>query len=60
MEEIKVTVGLMNSILQYLGSKPYIEVAPLIQSIQAAAQNQQPVPADVADPAPEVAEQPAG
>jgi hypothetical protein len=47
MDEIKLSTNLINGILQYLGSKPFAEVAGLIQEIQkqAAAQGAQPAPA---------------
>jgi hypothetical protein len=41
---ITLTLGLVNSILQYLGSRPYQEVFPLIQAIQEQATPQVPVP----------------
>lgn len=45
MDEIKLSTQLVNGILQYLGSKPFTEVAGLIQAIQqeAAKQGAQPV-----------------
>lgn len=47
MDEIKLKTDLVNAILQYLGSKPFVEVAGLIQGIQqqAAEQGAQPVEA---------------
>jgi hypothetical protein len=44
MDELKLSTSLVNSILQYLGGRPWVEVAGLIQSIQqqAAAQGAQP------------------
>lgn len=47
MDEMKLKTDLVNAILQYLGSKPYIETAGLIQGIQQQAQSQgaQPVEA---------------
>ena len=44
MDELKLTTNLINAILQYLGSRPYAEVAVLIQEIQkqASAQGAQP------------------
>jgi hypothetical protein len=45
--EIKLTLGLVNGILQYLGTRPYSEVFPLIAEIQSQATPQVPMP-DVA------------
>ena len=42
---ISLTLGLVNGILQYLGTRPYAEVFPLVQEIQAQAIPQIPVPA---------------
>jgi hypothetical protein len=42
---ITLTLGLVNGILQYLGTRPYAEVFPLVQEIQAQAMPQVPVPA---------------
>ncbi len=42
--EIKLTLPLVNAILQYLGSRPYTEVYPLVAEIQAQATPQVPVP----------------
>lgn len=48
MDEIKLSTNLVNAVLQYLGSRPYVETAGLIQGIQqeAAAQGAQPVAAE--------------
>lgn len=45
MDEIKLSTQLVNGILQYLGTRPFVEVAGLIQSVQqeAAKQGAQPV-----------------
>lgn len=44
MEEqnIALSLGLVNGVLQYLGSRPYAEVAQLVQAIQAQAIPQLP------------------
>jgi hypothetical protein len=44
MNEIKLSTNLVNAILQYLGSRPYTEVFPLIEAIQkeAKAASEQP------------------
>ena len=46
--KITLTLGLVNGILQYLGTRPYAEVFPLVQEIQAQAMPQ--VPAPTAEP----------
>jgi hypothetical protein len=45
MEKIALTTDLINGILQYLGSRPFVEVAGLINEIQkqAGEQGAQPV-----------------
>ena len=55
MDEIKLSTNLVNAILQYLGSKPFAEVAGLIQGVQqeAAKQGAQPVAAPEQAPAAE-------
>jgi hypothetical protein len=47
MDEIKLSTDLVNAIMQYLGSKPFVEVAGLINGIQqqASTQGAQPVAA---------------
>lgn len=44
MDNLTLPTQLVNSILQYLGSRPFVEVAGLIQAIQqeAAKQGAQP------------------
>ena len=42
--KIELTLPLVNGILQYLGTRPYQEVFPLIQAIQEQATPQLPVP----------------
>jgi hypothetical protein len=48
--KIELTLGLINGILQYLGTRPYAEVFPIVQEIQAQAMPQVPVPAPEAEP----------
>ena len=43
--KINLTLNLVNAVLQYLGTRPYQEVFPLVQEIQAQALPQIPVPA---------------
>jgi hypothetical protein len=47
MEKIALSTELVNGILQYLGSQPFVQVAPLINAIQAQAQGQVPPQAAV-------------
>ena len=42
--KIELTLPLVNAVLQYLGTRPYQEVFPLIQAIQEQATPQLPVP----------------
>ena len=41
---ITLTLPLINAVLQYLGTRPYQEVFPLVQAIQEQATPQLPVP----------------
>jgi hypothetical protein len=41
---INLTLGLVNAILQYLGTRPYAEVFPLVAEIQSQATPQVPMP----------------
>lgn len=45
MNELKLPVDLVNAIMAYLGNRPFVEVAGLIQAVQAEAskQGQEPV-----------------
>jgi hypothetical protein len=40
MQKIALSTELVNGILQYLGSRPFVEVAQLINGIQQEAQGQ--------------------
>ena len=40
MDNLTLTTELINGILQYLGSRPFVEVAGLINGIQSQAANQ--------------------
>ena len=40
MDSIKLSTQLVNAILQYLGSRPFVEVANLINGIQQEAEGQ--------------------
>ena len=50
MDELKLSTQLVNGILQYLGSRPFVEVAGLIQSIQKEAADQGATPAPAEPP----------
>jgi len=45
MNEIKISVDVLNAILAYLGTKPYQEVNNLIKAVQDAAIEQLEAPA---------------
>jgi hypothetical protein len=49
--KIELTLNLVNGILQYLGTRPYAEVFPIVQEIQAQAMPQVPTPDPAAEPA---------
>jgi hypothetical protein len=40
MDQVTLSTQLINSVLQYLGSRPYAEVFQVIEAIQKEAQNQ--------------------
>ena len=40
MESIQLSTQLINAILQYLGSRPFVEVANLVNGIQKEAESQ--------------------
>lgn len=42
--KIELSIDLVNQILNYLGTRPYQEVAGLIQTVQSVAQQQLPPP----------------
>lgn len=43
-QKIELTLNLVNSILQYLGTRPFADVFALIQEIHAQATPQVPMP----------------
>jgi len=51
METVQLSTQLVNAVLQYLGSRPFVEVANLINGIQKEAEAQVK-PAQAADEAP--------
>ena len=40
--KVEITVELLNAVLNYLGTKPFVEVAGLINGIQEQARGQLP------------------
>jgi hypothetical protein len=40
MENLNLPIQVVNAILQYLGSRPYVEVSALITAIQKEAESQ--------------------
>jgi hypothetical protein len=44
MNKVELSVSLVSTILQYLETKPFREVAPLIEAIQLQAQKQDIAP----------------
>jgi hypothetical protein len=47
MDKITLTTELINAIMQYLGSKPYAEVAGLIAEVQKQASEQGAEPTEI-------------
>lgn len=43
-QNVTLKLSLVNAVLQYLGTRPYQEVFPLVQEIQAVVIPQLPVP----------------
>jgi len=50
MDEVKLSITLLNQIMGYLGTRPYQEVFQLVTGVQQEVQAQAPVPP--APPAP--------
>ena len=44
MDKVELSINLVQTILQYLSTKPFQEVAPLIDAIQKQAQTQNIAP----------------
>jgi hypothetical protein len=44
MDKVELSINLVQTILQYLSTKPFQEVAPLIDAIQKQAQKQDIAP----------------
>jgi len=51
-KKIELSLNLVNGILQYLGTRPYQEVFPIVQEIQAQAIPQVPMPEPKAEAEP--------
>lgn len=49
-QPITLTLGLVNGVLQYLGTRPYGEVFQIVQEIQAQAIPQVPTPNPAEEP----------
>lgn len=49
MNEIRLSTQLVNGILQYLGGRPFVEVAGLIQAVQKEAAAQGALSAEPAE-----------
>jgi hypothetical protein len=49
-EEVKVSLQLVNGILQYLGTKPYGEVFQIVNALHGEVQPQLPKPDEAAKP----------
>ena len=43
-QNVTLSLNLVNAVLQYLGTRPYQDVFPLVQEIQAVVIPQLPVP----------------
>jgi hypothetical protein len=54
-DEVKMSLQLVNGILQYLGTRPYGEVFQIVNAIHAEVQPQIPMPAAMAAPSDEAA-----
>jgi hypothetical protein len=48
-KKIELTLGLVNAVMQYLGTRPYAEVTDMIQAIREQAIPQVPMPETKAD-----------
>ena len=47
MEKIALTTELINTVMQYLGSRPFVEVAGLIAEVQKQASEQGAEPTEL-------------
>jgi len=51
MDKVTLSTNLVNGIMQYLGTKPFAEVAQMIGAVQQEVQAQQPVEVQQVAPA---------
>ena len=49
-QKVEVTLGLINGLMQYLGSRPFVEVADIIMAIREQVTPQIKVPAPQEEP----------
>ena len=47
MDKASLSINLINAVLQYLGQRPYVEVAGLIKALEQEAQEQKEDQANV-------------
>ena len=52
MEKLTLTTELINTIMQYLGTKPFVEVIGLITEVQKQAAEQGAIPTELPKEAP--------
>jgi hypothetical protein len=50
MEKVSLTTSLLNSIVQYLANRPYVEVAGLIERVQQELKPEEPKNGGKVDP----------
>ena len=53
-QKVEITLNLVNGLLGYLGSRPYVEVADLILAIREQVTSQVQVPKLEAETAPQI------
>jgi hypothetical protein len=46
MDKITLSIGIVNQVMGYLGTRPYQEVFQIVEGLQAEAKAQAPAPAD--------------
>jgi hypothetical protein len=50
MDKVTITTSLLNSIVQYLANRPYVEVAGLIERVQQELKPEEPQNGGKVDP----------